>query len=188
MLLLKQCSGQVWSIPIHSPYQVAKFALSQYFCSLFTWLYLPTVQVFFQMLMLHVISARCVARDLHTTVPGPLERTCWRRFAAQWGDCKKSRIAPLNAIIIISYHYHNIMCVASPSVVHCSMCEHVYYPLFRYLCFSIWMLYTLSGPIPPPRVLSGTVTQKGCVADSVFCLYVFTDGRWAVLPRRGLSM
>ena len=45
--------------------------------------------------------------------PGPLERTCWRRFAAQWGDCKKSRIGPLNAIIIIKYyhyycyHHHN---------------------------------------------------------------------------------
>ena len=50
---------------------------------------------------LHVISARCVARDLHTIAPGPLERTCWRQFAALWGDCKKSRIAPLNAIIII---------------------------------------------------------------------------------------
>ena len=50
---------------------------------------------------LHVISARCVARDLHTIAPGPLERTCWRQFAALWGDGNKSRIAPLNAIIII---------------------------------------------------------------------------------------
>ena len=48
-----------------------------------------------------MISARCVAPDLHTVAPGPLERTCWRRFAALWRDCKKSRIAPLNAIIII---------------------------------------------------------------------------------------
>ena len=53
---------------------------------------------------LHVISARCVARDLHTIAPGPLERTCWRQFAALWGDCKKSRITPLNAIIIIKAH------------------------------------------------------------------------------------
>ena len=52
--------------------------------------------------MLHVISTRCVARDLHTIVPGPLGRTCWRWFAAQWGDCKKSWIAPLNAFIIIT--------------------------------------------------------------------------------------
>ena len=50
--------------------------------------------------MLHVISARCVARDLHTIALGLLERTCWRRFAAQWGDCKNSRIAPFIAIII----------------------------------------------------------------------------------------
>ena len=32
--------------------------------------------------MLHVISTRCVARDLHTIAPWPLERTCWRQFAA----------------------------------------------------------------------------------------------------------
>ena len=51
--------------------------------------------------MLHMISARCVARDSHSIVPGPLERACWRQFVALWGDCKKSRIAPLNAIIII---------------------------------------------------------------------------------------
>ena len=50
---------------------------------------------------LHVISARCVARDLRTIAPGPLERACWRQFAALWRDCKKSRIEPLNAIIII---------------------------------------------------------------------------------------
>ena len=51
--------------------------------------------------MLHVISARCVARDLHSIAPGPLERACWRQFAALRGDCKKSRTAPLNATIII---------------------------------------------------------------------------------------
>ena len=33
--------------------------------------------------------------------PRPLECTCWRQFTALWGDCKKSRIAPLDAIIII---------------------------------------------------------------------------------------
>ena len=31
--------------------------------------------------MLHVISARRVARDLHTIVPWSLERTCWRQLA-----------------------------------------------------------------------------------------------------------
>ena len=49
----------------------------------------------------HVISARCVARDLHMIAPGPLERTYWKQFAALWGDCKKSRIVPFNVIIII---------------------------------------------------------------------------------------
>ena len=51
--------------------------------------------------MLHVISAQCAARDLDTTAPEPLEHTCWRQFATQWQDCKKSRIASFNAIIII---------------------------------------------------------------------------------------
>ena len=63
---------------------------------------------------LHVISARCVARDLHTIAPGPLEHTCWRQFAALWGDCKKSRIAPLNVIIIIIIIMcHNFSIMAS---------------------------------------------------------------------------
>ena len=58
--------------------------------------------------MLHVMSARCVARDLHTIVPRPVEHTCWRSFAAQWGDSKKSQIVPLNVIIIMI-----IMCSSS---------------------------------------------------------------------------
>ena len=33
--------------------------------------------------MLHVISVRCVACDLHTVVPCPLERMCWRQFALE---------------------------------------------------------------------------------------------------------
>ena len=48
-----------------------------------------------------MIITRCAARDLHTVAPGAPERTCWRQFVAQGGDCKKSSIAPLNAIIII---------------------------------------------------------------------------------------
>ena len=51
--------------------------------------------------MLLVMSARCVARDLHTIAPRPLEHACWREFAAQWGDCKKSRIVLFNVNIII---------------------------------------------------------------------------------------
>ena len=33
--------------------------------------------------MLQVISARCVARDLLTIAPGPLEHMCWKQFVAQ---------------------------------------------------------------------------------------------------------
>ena len=51
--------------------------------------------------MLHVMSAQCVAHDLHTIAPWPLERTCWRQFAALWGDCKRSWIVPFSAIFII---------------------------------------------------------------------------------------
>ena len=51
--------------------------------------------------MLHVISVLCAARYLHTIAPGPLECACWRQFVVQPRDCKKSRIAPLNAIILL---------------------------------------------------------------------------------------
>ena len=67
-----------------------------------------------------MISTRCVARDLHTVAPGPLERTCWRQFAALWGDCKKSRIAPLNAIIIII-----IIIIKDMKVKICRICVTV---------------------------------------------------------------
>ena len=50
--------------------------------------------------MLHVMSSWCVACDLHTIAPRPLDHTYWRQFTAQWGDCKQSRIAALNAIMI----------------------------------------------------------------------------------------
>ena len=42
--------------------------------------------------MLYVMSARCVARDLHLI-------SSW--IEAPWGECKTSRIAPFNAIKII---------------------------------------------------------------------------------------
>ena len=38
---------------------------------------------------------------LHTIVPWPLVRRCWSQFAARWGDCKRSRIASSNVIIIV---------------------------------------------------------------------------------------
>ena len=59
-----------------------------------------------------MVSAWCVACDLHTIAPGPLERVCWRRFGALWGDHKKSRTAPLNAIIII------IIIIVCASILH----------------------------------------------------------------------
>ena len=50
--------------------------------------------------MLHVISTWCVAHDLHTIVAWQLEHTCWRRFAAQRGDCKFS-----NCTFQCNYYY-----------------------------------------------------------------------------------
>ena len=73
--------------------------------------------------MLHMISAKCVAHDLDTIAPEPLERMCWRRFMAQWEDCKKSRIAPFNAIIIIiilltvSEHFNGAVLVSFPVIL-----------------------------------------------------------------------
>ena len=64
-----------------------------------------------------MISAWCAAHVLDTIVPGPLERACWRQFAALWGDCKKCRIAPWNAIIIKSYHVgEQILNFANPQI------------------------------------------------------------------------
>ena len=51
--------------------------------------------------MFHMTSPLCAACDLHTNAPRPLESRCWRQFAAQRGDCKKSRIMPVSAITII---------------------------------------------------------------------------------------
>ena len=51
--------------------------------------------------MLHVISARCVARDLHTNAPGPTECTCRRQFVAQWGDCEHLELS----LHYLYYHY-----------------------------------------------------------------------------------
>ena len=45
-------------------------------------------------------SAQCVAHDLHTVAPGSFERTSWRQFLMQGGDCKRSWIAPPNVNII----------------------------------------------------------------------------------------
>ena len=67
--------------------------------------------------MLHVISTGCVACDLHMIAPGPLKRTCWIQFLAQWGDCKNNLklcssmwlllFIIIITIIIITYVQHH---------------------------------------------------------------------------------
>ena len=42
--------------------------------------------------MLHMISAQCVARDLHMIASGPFEHMCWRQISAQRGDCKHLKL------------------------------------------------------------------------------------------------
>ena len=58
-------------------------------------------------MLLHVIGARCVARDLHTIAPGLLECTCWRQFAAQWGDCQEWWLSKIsNCAFECDYYYY----------------------------------------------------------------------------------
>ena len=54
--------------------------------------------------MLHVMSARCVACFLHTIMPWPLERTCWRQFAARWGDCRNLKMRVLMRLLLLRWH------------------------------------------------------------------------------------
>ena len=56
--------------------------------------------------MFHVMSARCVARDLHTITSWLLERTCWRQFAAQLGDYKKKSYCALQCDHFYYYHHY----------------------------------------------------------------------------------
>ena len=51
--------------------------------------------------MLHVISVPCVACDLHTTVPGPLARTCWTVH-----DAVRRLQKILNCAFQIDYYYY----------------------------------------------------------------------------------
>ena len=51
--------------------------------------------------MLHMMTARCVARDLHTIAPWPLERTCWRWFMAQWGDHKNLELCLSMQVVVV---------------------------------------------------------------------------------------
>ena len=95
--------------------------------------------------MLHVISAQCVACELHTIALRPLECTCWRQFAGQWGDCKKSRSAPLNAIFIIiiimltTAHW----CAQSPWLLNlvCAYVDvHLFTPVDNNEWWWLWLL------------------------------------------------
>ena len=52
---------------------------------------------------------------------------CWRQFAVQWGDCKKSWIVPFSVIIIIIIiNYYIIIIIVKVKCVHvvvqCSWC------------------------------------------------------------------
>ena len=108
--------------------------------------------------MLHVMGAQCVARDLHTIAPGPLERTCWRQFAAQWGDCKKSRIAPLNAIIIIIINLVVGLPPLSSACLFFPFCQFLSFFQFIYLYVS-HNSSSLSSRSPTLR--SKTITLEG---------------------------
>ena len=60
--------------------------------------------------MLHVISARCVARDLHTVAPWPLQRTYWRQFAVQWGYCENLKLRLWMWLLLLLLSKGNEMC------------------------------------------------------------------------------
>ena len=90
--------------------------------------------------MSHVISARRVARDLHTIAPRPLERTCWRQFAVHWGDSKKFRFVPFNAILLL------LSWVAERN------CNTV-----TEMCFSTYGLPLSTSPLQPQLLAIGLV-------------------------------
>ena len=89
--------------------------------------------------VLHAISARCVARDLHTTALGPLEGRCWRQFVAQWGVSKISICA-----FQCTYYYH---CC-------CSCCcrrlrHHHHHHHHHRTCILSQSRYSDTGPASP---------------------------------------
>ena len=51
-----------------------------------------------------MIRSRCVACDLLTIAPRPLERMCWRPVVGQWWDCQKSQSVPVSVIIITTHN------------------------------------------------------------------------------------
>ena len=57
--------------------------------------------------MLHVISARRVARALHTVGPWALQRYGWRQFEEERGDCETSN-CPFHSHRYQFYHFVNM--------------------------------------------------------------------------------
>ena len=110
--------------------------------------------------MLHVIGARCVAREFNTIVPWPLERTCWRQFAAQRGDCKKSRTAPLNAIIICSNIGHRLIGV----MVRRPPAERQIWVRFS---FYLWIFCSRSSHTSDLNIDTAVATPPGAWHDRV---------------------
>ena len=55
--------------------------------------------------MLHIISAGCVACDLHTIAPRPLEHTCWRQFAVQRGNSKNLKLHLLMRLLFFFFFF-----------------------------------------------------------------------------------
>ena len=68
---------------------------------------------------------------LHAIAPRSLECTCWRPFAAQWGDCKKSQTVPLNVL--------TEMCSWNSKSKYKSLCMHS--SLFSLTCYILLFVH-----------------------------------------------
>ena len=60
--------------------------------------------------VLPVVSAWCVAYDLHRIVSWPHQCACLRQLMAQWWDCRKSQTAHFSVIIITIIIFYWVMC------------------------------------------------------------------------------
>ena len=120
--------------------------------------------------MLHAISARYVARDLHTVAPGPLERTCWRRFAAQWGDLELRLWMRL--LLLFSFH-----CVPQTSTA-LRWCLLVFYDICREsfsVCVSMFLIRTkieTKWSCCNQNLRSEMCWSRECSLDLWNCLFV----------------
>ena len=97
--------------------------------------------------MLHVINTWCVAHNLHTIAPWPLERTCWRQFVALRGDCwnlklhLSMRLLLLLLLLLLSssssslyYHHHHYHHYYYYHHHHHHHHHHHYYYYYIYCC------------------------------------------------------